>query len=464
MAGWKRVSHRIAQIYEKCREYGISYTIKKMRARACEKRLDAKLAQCDVPLQEKVVSFVEEGSPEGKACFGAAVHLHLFYEDLLEEFTEYLQRIDFAFDIYVSCQERADRDRIAEYLKKHLPRAEQIDVRGVQNRGRDIAPFYVVFADALREYDYILHIHSKKSLFFGTEQSEWRRQAMGALLPQKRPVSDVLGLMERERIGLYFADTPQQLPRYSNTWLGNGVQGRQLLDALDITADREVFNYPVGSFFWLKAAAIRKLWDAGFSYDDFEAEAGQTDGTLAHVLERAVSFVVRDAGFHLGIYSVQEDIIRLDSSDLLLKGYFAETRETMFERMRNYDVISFGIDTLLGERKDEFLWIWQQLRGRGKKLNIVEDTDMGQEKIRRLLEENGYTGVCECYLSGEIAGNKQDGSLWDVYDKKYHRKLCIHVGSDSNGDIHQPAMRMIEPFFTLSARRQDEDGADYGKV
>lgn len=453
MAGWKCISHRIAQIYGKCREYGISYTVKKIRARACEKKLDEKLAQSNIPLKETVVSFQEESGQAEEKCFTAAVHLHLYYEDLLEEFAEYLKRIDFAFDLYVSCQKGADGDWIAEYLTKHLPRTGRIDVRAVQNRGRDIAPFYVEFADKLREYDYILHIHSKKSLFFGTEQSQWRRQALGALLPQSRPVSAVIELMERERIGLYFADTPRQLPRYSNTWLGNKRRGRQLLEKLGIEQDREVFNYPVGSFFWLRSTAIRKLWDAGFSYDDFEEEAGQTDGTLAHALERAVSFVVRDAGYHLGIYSAQEDIVRLDSSDLLLRGYFAETKETMLERMKNYDVISFGPDILLGERREEFLWIWQHLREAGKKLNIVEDTDMGQEQMRRLLEENGYQGVCECYLAGEMAKNKQDGSLWDVYDKKYHRKLCIHVGSDSNGDIHQPAMRMIEPFYICAKAR-----------
>ena len=47
-----------------------------------------------------------------------AVHLHLFYIDLLKEFFEYLNNIPFAFDLYVSCKSKTDIEKIEKTFKK----------------------------------------------------------------------------------------------------------------------------------------------------------------------------------------------------------------------------------------------------------------------------------------------------------------------------------------------------------
>ena len=49
--------------------------------------------------------------------------------------------------------------------------------------------------------------------------------------------------------------------------------------------------------FWLRPAALRLLLDAHLEVAEFEAEAGQLDGTLAHAIERVFSLSASAGGF-----------------------------------------------------------------------------------------------------------------------------------------------------------------------
>ena len=54
-----------------------------------------------------------------------------------------------------------------------------------------------------------------------------------------------------------------------------------------------------GSMFWVRLAALRPLLDAHLGESEFESEAGQVDGTLAHAVERIFGLCVEAAGFHI---------------------------------------------------------------------------------------------------------------------------------------------------------------------
>ncbi len=49
--------------------------------------------------------------------------------------------------------------------------------------------------------------------------------------------------------------------------------------------------------FWARTAAIKPLLDLGLGFYDFPEEQGQTDGTLAHAIERLFYLVCEEAGF-----------------------------------------------------------------------------------------------------------------------------------------------------------------------
>src|SRR6185437_13658460 len=82
-------------------------------------------------------------------------------------------------------------------------------------------------------------------------------------------------------------------------WLSNAAQAPGLFGRLGVTRypTGGYFDYPVGGMFWARVDAIRPLLDAGFSFDDFPVEAGQTDGTLAHAIERCFVPLARSQGY-----------------------------------------------------------------------------------------------------------------------------------------------------------------------
>lgn len=52
--------------------------------------------------------------------------------------------------------------------------------------------------------------------------------------------------------------------------------------------------------FWCRTDALRKLLELDLQFSDFDDEAGQIDGTLAHAMERAFLYAVEAQRLYLG--------------------------------------------------------------------------------------------------------------------------------------------------------------------
>lgn len=278
------------------------------------------------------------------------VHVHLFYEDLLEEFCGRLNFIPEPFDLYISCRSDAHAEEIRKKAAG-IRNVRKIVVRETQNRGRDIAPFYVLFGKELVKYEYVLHIHSKKSLYTGGEQAGWRQEALDGVLKDQKMVTETLRLfrMEKPEVGLVFGEMTGMLPLMALHWLQNAGKGKMLLDRLHVPFRNQMFLYPVGSFFWARMEAIKPLFDLGLTYQDFDEEKGQTDGTLAHVLERAVAFLVRHRNYDMYIFDAETDMFLRNMSYKSFRTYFTYNAQNIGALLKKtYEVISFDIfDTLI---------------------------------------------------------------------------------------------------------------------
>ncbi len=277
-----------------------------------------------------------------------AVQLHLFYIDLLDEFKEYFSNIPFKFDLYVSVQEGTDLGSVTSSFKT-LENVHDVIVRPTQNRGRDIARVYVLFREEIEKHDYFLHVHSKKSMYRGSEQSTWRRGMLDGVLGSEQLVRQIFTLFEDKtrKVGLYFPETIE-LPLMAHSWLQNGQIGKNLLAEMGFSFDEDLFNYPTGSFFWAKTDAVRPLFDRKFTYEDFPIEAGQTDGTLAHALERAVAYVCRGRGYILAIGDNRDKLVRMEESEKLYRPYLRTDIEDVCQELKKYQIVSFDIfDTLI---------------------------------------------------------------------------------------------------------------------
>lgn len=279
-----------------------------------------------------------------------AVHVHLYYSDLLEEFCGYLDRIPETFDLFISCRQDADIPSIKK-------RAEQIShigkviIRRTPNRGRDIAPFYVLFGRELSQYEILLHIHTKKSLYTGEEKSDWRQWALNGVLKDEHSVKETLSLLRSSNAnaGLVFGEMTPTLPLMALHWLYNGGRGKEILQQLHIKFENHMLFYPVGSFFWVKTKAIRPLFDMGMTYESFDEEKGQIDGTLAHALERIIACVVHARNYNMYIFDPETNHFSRNKSYKCFQQYFSLSVQSLGDLLiRDYDVITFDIfDTLI---------------------------------------------------------------------------------------------------------------------
>ena len=69
-------------------------------------------------------------------------------------------------------------------------------------------------------------------------------------------------------------------------------------------SQKPTFNFPVGSMFWARTAALRPLLELGLGWDDFPEEPVPYDGSLLHAIERLLPFVVEGAGFRNAVTHV----------------------------------------------------------------------------------------------------------------------------------------------------------------
>ena len=221
-----------------------------------------------------------------------AVHLHLHYTEMLEEFASYLNNIPAPFDIFVSVPESANQKAIEAELKSRFSKVGRVVVEPVPNRGRDIAPMIVQFGKRLARYEIIAHIHTKKSPHSG-DLSGWCQDVMSLLFapPGSRGghVAHIIGLLQTSA-KIVFPESPAQILMDRTGWTDNYELARSFLEkhtqfSID---DFSSIEFPVGSMFWGRTDCLKELLELPISYNDFPPEPIAADGTLAHALERLI--------------------------------------------------------------------------------------------------------------------------------------------------------------------------------
>ena len=286
--------------------------------------------------------------PANDAGGRVAVHLHIFYRDLIPEFATHLKNIPFPYDLFVSVSSK-EAAYIAKQRFDGLPNCRAVNIRIVGNRGRDVAPFLCTFGAELAEYDYIAHLHGKKSLYNNGATDGWREYLCNALLGSEDRVRRIFTLMQgNSPRGIVYPQNFIDLPYMANTWLANRGLAEIWCSRLGITKiPRGYFDVATGSMFWARGDALAPLFQAGITEDDFPEESGQTDGTLAHCIERLFVLSSLKRGMPPGILRDGENP---SWSAWRLDRYMSRSYHSVLKQIRYADskLIGFDIfDTLL---------------------------------------------------------------------------------------------------------------------
>ncbi len=217
-----------------------------------------------------------------------AVVVHLYYTDNWDYFRQKLSVLaGTPFDLYLTLP--IQNVGFVDTVRDAYP-----DVRYVvaPNRGRDVLPFVMV-AKYLRDagYESVLKFHSKKSLHWNGGD-DWLHDTMAALLPNKKqsteaiieklddPQTAVLGTAKfYYPLAINFPANGTHMTKILKRIYGSEVAHKALQD------ERRKYGFFAGTMFWCRLDSIHKVLDVA-KVKDFEAEAGQIDGTFAHALER----------------------------------------------------------------------------------------------------------------------------------------------------------------------------------
>lgn len=294
---------------------------------------------------------VAYGAAAGQPYTGSlAVMVHAFYPDVFELILERLKLLPAGFSLYVSTPSEEKRQAVLAALAAS-GLSVRADVRVTQNRGRNFGPMLAEFAEALAQHDIMLHLHTKKSLHNASgEQTAWREDIYDSLLGPDTAAGVLSLFAGRPETGLVYPSTFKHMAYWANHWLQNVGHAGPLFARLGIgeySTDGYI-DYPVGGMFWARIEAIRPLLTAGFTYDDFPPEAGQTDGTLAHAIERSFVYLARSRGFNFVESDATAEIFRLGWSDKNLDRYELNTPETLRAAIDRAKVVSFDLfDTIV---------------------------------------------------------------------------------------------------------------------
>jgi glycosyltransferase involved in cell wall biosynthesis len=256
--------------------------------------------QPDGPWRLEVIT-AAEAPPPVDAGGRVALHVHVYYPDMLPDILARLAANVIRPDLFISVPNSAAKAMVEPMLAAYEGKVAQLQV--VPNRGRDIGPFLTAFGGHWPAYDVVGHVHTKKSLDLNDSAFafRWNGFLMDNLLGRGLRMADAIvgRLLADPGLGLVFPDDPHVVG-----WSGNLAFGRQLGDRLGLADFPSEFNFPVGTMFWARSAALAPLPALGLQWDDYPAEPLGYDGTMLHAIERLIPSVVASRGFRCAVTHV----------------------------------------------------------------------------------------------------------------------------------------------------------------
>ena len=404
------------------------------------------------------------------------VFAHIFYPDLADEVINYTNNIDFVnCKIYISTDEFIKADYIRQCFSaksKH-----DFEIRVLPNRGRDIAPMIIGFSDRIRQIDFGVHIHTKRSTHYGKTFDRWRRYLYENNLGSPQLVDSIIALLADHKLGAVFPKHYPPLEKLIN-WGTNfdkiegilGLMGHKL-------AKDTLLELPSGSMFWFRSEALLPLLDLELTLDMFNPEAGQVDGTVAHAIERSFLLTVEVAGYdwlRIAVDDEESDSIQLNDVEQLernrqrifptgainralctkhpeltpfhySKSHIAKPRINLLIPTSDTSKAYAGVSTAL----DVFLDTWQKLSSDFDICIINTDTPTGNQYIPPLKLKMVEYGFCDLSdLKAVVNANSRGSRYFQL------RPNDIFVATSWWSAQHAlDALQKQEEFFGVRDRR-----------
>lgn len=231
--------------------------------------------------------------------------IHLYYLDTIKEYIKYINVISDDIDVIFT----ASSSEVKEVIQKSIIGTKKnCRIIEMQNRGRDIGALLVASRKDILKYEYVCFLHDKKEKRkdFKKETGLWIECLWENMLGSAEYIDNILETFyQNENLGILAPPPPisEHFPTaYVNTWYQNFALTKKLAENMNLRCDLNEDKPPLtlGTVFWAKVDALKKLVEKEWHYEDFDEEPLRDDGTISHAIERILSYVAQDAGYDTG--------------------------------------------------------------------------------------------------------------------------------------------------------------------
>ena len=230
------------------------------------------------------------------------VQAHIFYEHLISEIINKINNIPVKFDLYISTISGEMKYNIMKYINNSHSKANFLEIVIYKNKGRDILPFLTQLKIKFKNYKYICHVHTKRSInpYIGFL---WRNYLYNNLLGDANIISEILSNFENsKKLGILFPETyylvyneSKKLKKKTKKYLNFLL--RKIFPTNVVGPLR---SFPAGNMFWSRTKAIFQMFIVDF-YKYFPNENDDTNDTIMHGIERIWLYLAKLNGFYYKI-------------------------------------------------------------------------------------------------------------------------------------------------------------------
>lgn len=246
--------------------------------------------------------------PEPMPALRIAAWAHIFYLELAEGCKQYLSAMPESADILLTTDTKEKALRLEELFRDFT--GHKVTVIRTENRGRDNSALLVACSPYWQDYDLICFVHDKKigHLTYEAQGRTFSEHCFRNTLASREFTGNVIRTFAAEpRLGM-LCPPPPNTSRYYNTigisdWGPNYENTKMLYARLGLTVpiDREHPPMaPFGFVFWFRPKALARLFEHGWSYQDFPEEPVNHDGTFLHAVERIIPYAAQQEGYYSG--------------------------------------------------------------------------------------------------------------------------------------------------------------------
>ncbi len=274
------------------RQFGYAYLAAVGRVRA-----DA------ISNEKELMKIVSQVAKTKKQRSKTVVCIHIFYEDLIDEFASAITELNnlVPIDVIVSIPQEWS----AVQAQRVIDLMDPIRLVVTENCGRDVWPFIrsLRVASALG-YEIGCKLHSKKSAHLTGGGAIWRRGLVNSLVGSEGAEAALNVFAKDSRAGLVAPIEAMFSVSDSSAMRDNMSNVNKLLSMAGLDG-ATLHDFVAGTMFWFRFAALQNVIELPIDNADFGPELGAIDGTVAHAFERLFSTFVVCGGFKIANYDSQ---------------------------------------------------------------------------------------------------------------------------------------------------------------